>query len=143
MCADGKEFSGSSDVISRYIVTRRSGENLRQVVTTGPSFDTRKIHQSTSDPGATATITVTLKPNTAVSLGSEITLTGLCGTILNSNPAITAGSVSVKSWDRSTAKLVLTTTAQLNANADSVLKWDWVSDWIYVCFTVGRTIEQD
>jgi len=54
------------------------------------SFEKAVISQSGSKPGETATITVTLKPNAAISkTTSEITLSGLCGT--NSN----ARSVSI------------------------------------------------
>merc|ERR1719199_1552583 len=49
-----------------------------------PTFDVAQLHQSTSDPYATATITVSLLPNRDLSTDSaEVTLTGLCGTTLN------------------------------------------------------------
>lgn len=54
-----------------------------------PEFSTVILDQSTSDPGASATITVTLKTNKALS-GSDakITFTGLCGTTLNQDVKI-------------------------------------------------------
>jgi len=54
-----------------------------------PAFEVARIHQSTSTPGATATITVSLQPNTAIAgTGAEVTLSGLCGTVRNADKKI-------------------------------------------------------
>merc|ERR1719199_279023 len=54
------------------------------VEVSAPTFDVAKLHQSTSDPDATATITVSLLPNRDLSTtDAELTMTGLCGTTLN------------------------------------------------------------
>jgi hypothetical protein len=51
-----------------------------------PTFEVARIYQSTSTPGATATITVSLQPNTAIAgTDAEVTLSGLCGTVRNAD----------------------------------------------------------
>jgi hypothetical protein len=58
-----------------------------------PTFETSVIAQDTTDPEDTATITVSLKANKALSTDSSvITISGICGTITNEDVTITAGT---------------------------------------------------
>ena len=51
-----------------------------------PTFLTASLYQSTSIPDATATVTVSLKTNKAIRTDDKkITLTGLCGTVVNAD----------------------------------------------------------
>ncbi|MGB1594483.1 MAG: hypothetical protein ACPIOQ_17140, partial [Promethearchaeia archaeon] len=107
-----------------------------------PTFETAALYQSTSDPGAKATITVSLKPNNDISGSSaEITIKGLCGTTVNSdvtlldmneNPINTYTSPSIvniastASWDKagSTFKFKLGTVGPA-ADKVHVFKFKW------------------
>ena len=123
LCASGDTFSASSDVEVDFQTTRRSENTRRSIVTTGPSFDIRKAHQSTADPGQTATMTVTLKPNRTQRQGDKITLKGLCGTVANAATFSMTGPATINSWDGST--MILTTTVSMNADTVHVLTWNW------------------
>ena len=55
-----------------------------------PTFETAIVAQSTTDPGQTATITVSLKANQPIS--EPITIMGLCGTSSNDQITFTSGN---------------------------------------------------
>jgi len=121
LCDSADRFSMTVNAAADSSVSAR---RQRTFETTGPSFDTRKVHQSANDPGQSATISVTLKPNTGLNTGGKITLSGLCGTIANAATFTVTGPVTIETWDGSELKFI--TTSNLVADTDYVISWDWI-----------------
>ena len=121
LCDAGARFSTSASVPTESPASLR---RQRTFETTGPSFDTRKVHQSTNDPGQSATITLTIAPNVALASGGKITVSGLCGTIANAATFTITGPATAESWDSTELKLVAT--SALVPDTEYVISWTWI-----------------
>ena len=85
-------------------------EPLKVVV---PSFSLKYIQQSTSTPGATNTLTVSLTADFQLPAGSTVTITGLTGSQTANSASLAVTSTSsllgtTGAWTQSTGQLVLT-----------------------------------
>jgi hypothetical protein len=90
-------------------------------------MSTKGISESTTIQSVDNTITFTLRPSVALLTGDVITITGLTGTQTNTNNALSVGGGGAASfgsaadWTKGAGTLVLTATAGIPDNADTVI----------------------